>query len=235
VSRLPRGVAVISAWLGIIAVGGIVLGRIITTGPLGRFVARNIDAPTRRLVTGGPDLDWQHPVWPHPLWHDGFAHVAVFGTAAVTAMVAVGAGLIWSLRTHNPLVAMQLAIAFVGAAVLTVVVKFGVNRDPASGPISHFAAGTFPSGHALFAVAVYGTLAVVMWRSHAPRVVTVAVAVLLAGFALVVGAARVYLLDHYASDVIGSVLIGAAWVAVVVTVPLSGDSEAAARSPKTRE
>ena len=37
----------------------------------------------------------------------------------------------------------------------------------------------------------------------------------LVGFALLVGWTRVWLLDHYLSDVVGSVVLGALWVAAV--------------------
>ena len=47
-------------------------------------------------------------------------------------------------------------------------------------------------------------------------VVRAASATFLALVALAVGWSRVFLLDHYASDVVGSVMIGVAWVAVVV-------------------
>lgn len=213
--RLPQGVATTLAWLAVVAVAGIALGRFIT-GPLGSFVARDLDRPMRNFVTGGHDPDWAHPVWHHPAWRELFAHISGFGTAVVTGVIAAVVGLVWSLRTRSPAIALQLATAFVGAGVLTIVVKFGVNRDPASGPISHFAAGTFPSGHALVAVSVYGTLGAAIWRATVPRLVRGAAVVLLAALALAIGWSRVFLLDHYASDVVGSVMIGVAWVAVVV-------------------
>ena len=213
--RVRPGVATTLAWLAIVAVGGIALGRVIT-GPLASVVARDLDRPVRNFVTGGHDPDWAHPVWHHPAWRELFAHISVFGTAVVTGVIAAIAGVVWSARTRSPAIAVQLATAFVGAGVLTIVVKFGVNRDPASGPISHFAAGTFPSGHALVAVSVYGTLGAAIWRANVPRLVRWAAAVLLAVLALAVGWSRVFLLDHYASDAVGSVIIGVAWVAVVV-------------------
>jgi undecaprenyl-diphosphatase len=95
-------------------------------------------------------------------------------------------------------------------------VKFGVDRNPASGPIPTFAAGTFPSGHALFAVSVYGTLGALLLRSRAPKLIRAASAMFFAIVALAVGWSRVFLLDHYASDVLGSLVLGVAWVAVVV-------------------
>jgi membrane-associated phospholipid phosphatase len=201
-----RSFGVAAVWLGVIAVVGIAAGRVVS-GPLAGFVAREMDTPARNFVTARND----------PRWHDLFGHVSTFGTELVTGAIAAVAGGLLARRWRSPAIAVQCVTAFAGAAVLTVVVKFGVNRQPASGPIPAFAAGTFPSGHALLAVSVYGTLGVLVLRSSRARGLRVVVAALLAGFALVVGWSRVFLLDHYLSDVVASVVLGTAWVAVVAT------------------
>ena len=201
-----RAFVVVSAWFAVVAIAGIVAGRAVT-GPLDTVVARDIDGPVRDFVTRRND----------PGWHHLFAHVSAFGTAFVTGTVAVVAGGLWSVRRRSPTVALQCVTAFAGAGLLTIVVKFGVDRNPASGPLPAFAAGTFPSGHALFAVSVYGTLGALIARSRAPRMIRAASATILAVLALAVGWSRVFLLDHYASDVVGSLVLGVAWVAVVVS------------------
>lgn len=201
-----RAFVVVSAWFAVIAIAGILAGRVIT-GPLDTLVARDIDGPVRDFVTRRNE----------PGWHQLLAHVSAFGTAFVTGAVAVAAGVLWSVRKRTPTVALQLVTAFAGAGLLTIVVKFGVDRNPASGPIPTFAAGTFPSGHALFAVSVYGTIGALILRSRAPKLIRAASATLFAVLALAVGWSRVFLLDHYASDVLGSLVLGVAWVAVVVS------------------
>jgi membrane-associated phospholipid phosphatase len=191
-------------WLGVIAVAGIAAGRIVA-GPLAGVVARGLDAPVRRFVTARED----------PAWHRLFSHVSAFGTAFVTGVIAGVAGGLWSLRMRSVAFVAKCTTAFAGAAVLTVLVKYGVNRQPVSGPIPAFAAGTFPSGHALFAVSVYGTLGVLVLRSSVRPHLRVCGATILMAVALAVGWSRVFLLDHYMSDVLASVVLGAAWIAVV--------------------
>jgi membrane-associated phospholipid phosphatase len=205
--NVRRALVVVSAWFGVIAIAGIALGRAVT-GPLDTVVARDIDTPVRAFVTRQND----------PTWHHLFAHVSAFGTAFVTGMVAIVGGGLWSLRSRNPTIALQCATAFAGAGLLTIIVKFGVDRNPASGPLPAFAAGTFPSGHALFAVSVYGTVGALILRSSGRRTIRAAAAILLAVLALAVGWSRVFLLDHYASDVAASLVLGVAWVAIVVSV-----------------
>jgi undecaprenyl-diphosphatase len=75
---------------------------------------------------------------------------------------------------------------------------------------------SFPSGHSSGSVVTYGMLAYVSLRLlparwHLPALVA-AVAV-----AFTVGASRVFLQVHYASDVIAGFASGAAWLAVCIT------------------
>jgi len=79
---------------------------------------------------------------------------------------------------------------------------------------------SFPSGHAMAGVLLFGTLALMLAASDAPRVLrTWGVAVVAAG-GLLIGLSRVYLGVHYFSDVVASWMLGAAllstWAAAVL-------------------
>jgi undecaprenyl-diphosphatase len=189
--------------LVVIVLLGVGLGRLVT-GPLAHVVAHDLDSPARRFAVA-------HGGEP---WHRLFSDISVLGTAWVTGAVAVVGGALVALRRRAPVLAGQLVAAFAGAAVLTVTVKIGVHRYPASGEMPDLTSGTFPSGHALFAATVYGTFAVLAARSSARTFARVIGAAALVVLALLVGWTRVYLLDHYLSDVVGSVVLGALWVAV---------------------
>jgi membrane-associated phospholipid phosphatase len=200
-------VVVLAAALLVLVVVGDILGHLIT-GPLSNWVNHDLDIPARNFSTDHSSSGRIRAAQ----W------IGTFGNVALTGLVAVVVGASWWIRTGNPRPALCLVSAFAGSGVLTVVIKYAVNRTPASGPLPSFSAGTFPSGHELFAVTVYGTLAVLAVRSsRSPRLrwpPAVAFALLAAG----VGLARVYLLDHFLSDVIGSVVLGVAWIAIVSIV-----------------
>ena len=133
----------------------------------------------------------------------------------------------WWLCTRNVRPALALIMAFVGALAVTFAVKYGVHRSPQSGPTSRFTAGTFPSGHTLVALAVYGTMAVLIIRANVrARLLRVLAAVALLGLAIAVAGGRVYLLDHYLSDVIGSFILGVALIVASVGIVDSRPSPA---------
>lgn len=181
-----------------ITVLGVILARLVV-GPLADWVSNSIDAPARRFAEHHSD----------PTRLERADQVSVFGGFGLTIVIVVIVGALWWLRTRDPRPAIVLAAALLGAAFVTIAVKYAVHRSPASGTTPRFSAGTFPSGHALLATAVYGTLAVLVVRARARgRSLRVAAAGLLLLAAVVVGASRVYNLDHYASDVLGSFVLG---------------------------
>lgn len=83
-------------------------------------------------------------------------------------------------------------------------------------PEFHHAKGlSFPSGHAMMSLIGYGMLAYVLAVTvprAGVRVLLVAVLVLLIGFS------RLFLGDHYFSDVLGGYAAGAVWLGIWVTV-----------------
>ncbi len=108
-------------------------------------------------------------------------------------------------------------IAVLGAAILSEIVKLLVGRArphlfPPLAPESGF---SFPSGHMLTSIAFYGMCAIVTswfltgWGRWA-------IALLSLFLILLVGYSRIYLGVHYPSDVLGSALLGTAWLTTLV-------------------
>ena len=89
---------------------------------------------------------------------------------------------------------------------------------------------SFPSGHAVISVALYGFLVYLVWR-FSPRW-RLRIMALLAGTALIlaIGTSRLYLGVHYLSDVWGGYLLGFMWL--IAGISLS--ETAALRGPSTR-
>lgn len=120
----------------------------------------------------------------------------------------------------------QRAEAFVVVAVLAAVtagseaVKLAVARPRPPG-FTNDAAGvvySFPSGHVLEAVTIYGIIAVLLWRSSLPTVVRVIVPILFSVLIAFVAIARVAVGAHFPSDVLAGFLGGIGCLALFAMV-----------------
>jgi undecaprenyl-diphosphatase len=85
---------------------------------------------------------------------------------------------------------------------------------------------SYPSGHAVQMMAVYGLLAYLWARRSGSVVEKGLAAVLVAGLALVVSYARVRLGTHWPSDIGAGLVIGAFWLAVCVVALRRGEAGA---------
>ncbi|MGJ7440780.1 phosphatase PAP2 family protein [Aquipuribacter sp. MA13-6] len=134
-----------------------------------------------------------------------------------TTLLVVGLALLW--RSWSPVVLMLAATA--GSLAMTSVGKVVVARDRpdvelAVPPFETSAA--FPSGHALNATVIAGVVAyLLILRARSVRV-GVLVVVLAVTHAVLMGLSRVYLGHHWVTDVVVAWFLGAAWLALVVTV-----------------
>lgn len=138
------------------------------------------------------------------------------GWEAVTAGTLL-ACLVLVLRRRIAETAGMLA-AVVGGSLISLVMKTAVGRPrpPAEIVLSPFGA-SFPSGHTLMAVLLYGFLAYLLVRSVKTAALRSHIVTWTAFLALMIGLSRMYLGVHYLSDVAAGFAAGACWLAVCVT------------------
>jgi undecaprenyl-diphosphatase len=139
-----------------------------------------------------------------------------FGEAPVLIALsgAATAALVWLRRKRA---ALLFAITMVAGFLLDMSLKLAFHR--ARPPASFFGmpmpdSYSFPSGHALFSVCFFGTLALLVSARVRNRPVRVAVwlaAALLAGS---IGFSRIYLGVHYPADVLAGYAVGAVSVSM---------------------
>lgn len=109
--------------------------------------------------------------------------------------------------------ALQLMAASVGSGILTLLTKDIIERirPPEAQRLIAVSGFSYPSGHSLATSAIYLTIAIIATRhlrnQSAGIVVFLAAAVMLT----MVGASRVYLGVHYATDVLSGISLGVAW------------------------
>ena len=119
------------------------------------------------------------------------------------------------LIRRRPRLALYLAVTGTGALILDPSLKtlVGRVRPVVADPVAHGPGNSFPSGHALGSMVVYGMLTLVFLAvvRHRWRGWFVALAALIVA---AIGASRVALGVHFVSDVLAGWLLGAAWISV---------------------
>lgn len=88
---------------------------------------------------------------------------------------------------------------------------------------------SYSSGHAMFALVVYGLWAWFVWNSDLPRPVRLVVAPLLVLWACGIVWSRLALGAHYVTDLIGGLLLGTATLALAAAIRTAAARSAAAR------
>jgi undecaprenyl-diphosphatase len=156
-------------------------------------------------------LEWvgQHRT---PTLEAAMLEITFLGTGTVVLMMVAISGMFLWLTKHK-YSALLLLIATIGGILLNNLLKVGFGR-PRPQLVewgTNVASWSFPSGHAMSAAVVYGTVAYLAARLQDRRLHRV-VTLMCAGVLIVlIGVSRVYLGVHYPSDVLAGVVIGLAW------------------------
>jgi undecaprenyl-diphosphatase len=143
--------------------------------------------------------------------------ITALGTGLVVMMMVLITALFLRFTEHR-YSAFLLLFSTGGGILLNNILKltFDRQRPDVFTWSTHAASSSFPSGHAMSAAVVYGTIAFLLARLEPrrwTRALTITGALLLIGLICV---SRLYLGVHYPSDVIGGVVIGLAWAAFCV-------------------
>lgn len=139
--------------------------------------------------------------------------VTALGARLVVWMVVMVASA-FLLLNRNRWSAALLWVSMLGAGLINMVMKDFFNRprpDVFPWRTPHVGNESFPSGHAMTSIVVYGTLGYLLGRLMPTKTTRNATYALAAFVVLLVGGSRLYLGVHYPSDVLGGFMTGAAW------------------------
>lgn len=191
-----------------------------------------------RVLAGGTQafdvaiLQWLHQ-HQHPLITQLMIEMTYLGTGSVVVVV-VGVAALFLWHTEHKHSARLLLAATIGNLLLNGALKLVYHRARPSvfAWQTEAMSSSFPSGHAMSATVVYGTVAYLVIRlqkHHWAKMLTFAGAVLLI---LLVCLTRLYLGVHYPSDVIGGMIVGLAWAAFCMATLEASLVLARRRAPK---
>jgi undecaprenyl-diphosphatase len=140
------------------------------------------------------------------------------GWVGVTVLVALA--VVWLARRSRLALGVLLVAVALGGQVLNPITKEGYDRPrPTAGsPIELPSSTSFPSGHAMTGIAVFGLLGLLVaceLASGRARLAAIA-----AGFGLgaLIGASRVVLNVHFLTDVLAGAALGLAWLSLCLLV-----------------
>jgi len=149
------------------------------------------------------------------------AAIDITALGSLTLVVLFSAfTLVVLLVLRDRLGAIQLLAASAGAGILTTVTKNFIERiRPEEAQQLIVVSGfSYPSGHSLSTSALYLTIAIIAGRHVQHSGAKAAIFLAVAAVLLMVGASRVYLGVHYATDVVSGISLGAAWALLLAGV-----------------
>ncbi len=139
----------------------------------------------------------------------------------ITALILL---LIYSFGLH-----WESVMAFVAASFslgINLMVKDLIQRPrPTSDLVNVFAKLTdssFPSGHVMFYIGFYGFMGFLVFSLLKPSLKRSFLLVFFGGLVVLVGASRIYLGQHWASDVLGAYLLGSLTLEAYIQIYLWG-------------
>jgi undecaprenyl-diphosphatase len=212
-AALRRGAgraAHVRAALGVLLVAGIV----VAVAGAGAFAW--IAAHVRHGSTQAFDVAVLEWLGAHrtPVVDEAMLEITFLGTGLVV-LVIVGVAALFLYLTQHRYSAWLLLASTAGGIILNNVLKLGFAR-PRPTVLewqAHAMSSSFPSGHAMSAAVVYGTVAYLAARLQKHRASRVATMLVAAILIFLICLSRLYLGVHYPSDVIAGVCVGLAWAA----------------------
>ena len=197
-SAVPRALLLLLIGLGsLIAVGwlsGVLIVHVVNGPVMSRF-----DVPIRDVLA----------------WHDQHAlrrvaqTVTLAGADRVVLPLVIAVGMVWRWRRRSWLGLLVMLTAYLGGALITLLVKLTVQRPGPTGGGSGLTLA-YPSGHTMSTTVVYGTLALLV-ASVSGRRVRVFAVMGAAALIVAVGTSVMYLRWHWLTDVAAAIALGVIW------------------------
>jgi undecaprenyl-diphosphatase len=221
-ARRRWGVVLLAGWAGcaLLALGLALGGRHLA----GEGMAERDREQLLALVEEGP-MSFQAAIWV-----EGWGSSAMLIPLVLVAVVVAA-------RARRALVALTIAAAYLLHDPLVFLMNWLWPRarpELVAGGIASPPLHSFPSGHVVQVIAVYGLLAYLWARRSASRLEQGLAILAVAALTAVIAYARLRLGTHWPSDVWAALPLGAAWLLACVLALRAGERGGADRSPPDR-
>ncbi len=148
-----------------------------------------------------------------------FQVITTVGNTLAMTIIAIVAGLLFA-RAHRRPQAWLIVIGSATGYLVMVGLKhlFARDRPPRPDRLVDIDTYAFPSGHAMMSALVLGLVVVALWQGTPWIRRHRAILLIAPAASLLIGASRVYLGVHWASDVVGGWLFALVWIGVAIAV-----------------
>lgn len=110
-----------------------------------------------------------------------------------------------------------IAVCLIVSTIINNVIKVIVKRErPLDLMLVEESTYSFPSGHTMASVSMYGLLIYLVWQTKWHKNIKILLTSFLSILIIAIGLSRIYLGAHYASDVIGSFIVSSIWLIILI-------------------
>ena len=152
-----------------------------------------------------------------PFLDETALEITTLGNGLVLVMIVLIASVfLW--QTQHKWSASLLLFATISGKLLNTILKLFYDRTRPSivEALANVSSPSFPSGHAMSAMVVYGSVAYLVGRLEPGRNLRITTWLVATLVILAIGISRTYLGVHYPSDVVAGFIAGLAWLGFLV-------------------
>ena len=111
-----------------------------------------------------------------------------------------------------------ISACLIGSTLINNIIKLLVRRErPLDLIMVEESTFSFPSGHTMASVSMYGLLIYLVWKSNLSKKIKVILTSLLGLLIIFIAASRIYLGAHFTSDIVGAVLVSSIWLIIFIS------------------
>lgn len=159
----------------------------------------------------------------NPIWFFWFMMLITFLGNEVTVLALVVLMAVYGYFVGKAKVVVMLIFSLFGGLLLSQIFKTIIARPRPNPLLIHqvdtfLKADSFPSGHVLGTVSLYGFLLYIVYTQLKKNLFRRTFIVICTSMIILMGISRIYLGAHWFSDVLGAYLIGFVWLSLMVFI-----------------